>query len=224
MNKNLLKKLLLFAVMLTMITGCTKGKDLTPLSFTPENYPVIDGSTVTIPLSEHLASSLLQLPLEEARQYVLHNKTHEAYINLIDKKADLIFVTSPSEEELSLASAANITLEVIPIVSEAFVFLTGADNPVEELTLAEIQGIYTGEITNWQEVGGKNLPIIPYQRPVNSGSQTGFLELVMKDLVPMDAPMTQVIAGMGDLIDTVAAYTDEPQGLGYSYFYYTTEM
>ncbi|HBT18819.1 MAG TPA: hypothetical protein DEA52_02040 [Clostridiaceae bacterium] len=224
MMKNILKKLLLSLVMFTMVTGCTKGKESIPLSFTPDTYPIIDGSTVTIPLSEHLASSLLQLPLEEARQYVLHNKTHEAYVNLLDKKADLIFVTSPSEEELSLASAANITLEVIPIVSEAFVFLTGADNPVEELTLAEIQGIYSGKITNWQEVGGKDLPIIPYQRPVNSGSQTGFLELVMKGLVPMEAPTTQVIAGMGDLIDTVAAYTDEPQGLGYSYFYYTTEM
>ena len=40
---------------------------------------------------------------EEARQYIVHNKTHEAYVNLIDGKADIIFVTSPSEEELAYA-------------------------------------------------------------------------------------------------------------------------
>ena len=40
----------------------------------------------------------------------------------------------------------------------------------------------------------------------------------------MEAPSALVIAGMGELIDTVAAYTDEPNGIGYSYYYYTSEM
>jgi phosphate transport system substrate-binding protein len=46
----------------------------------------------------------------------------------------------------------------------------------------------------------------------------------MKDLTPMEAPIEQTIAGMGELIDSVAAYTDSPDGLGYSYYYYTSEM
>lgn len=215
----------LTAAVLILGSACSNAKQVpSKPSFTPETYPVIDGSTVTIPLSEHLAASMMSLPLSEARQYVLHNKTHQAYVNLIDKKADLIFVTSPSEEELALAKNKNVELEVIPVVSEAFVFLTGKDNPVENLSLQEIQKIYTGQITNWKEVGGEDLPITAYQRPVNSGSQTGFLELVMKNMTPMEAPTELVIAGMGELIDTVAAYTDAPDGIGYSYYYYTSEM
>lgn len=210
---------------LLLLSGCNTIKTQPEtLKFTAEQYPIVDGSTVTIPLSEALVAQLMDLPIEEARQYVVHNKTHEAYLNLIEKKADIIFVTSPSEEELKLAKSKKVEFEVIPIVSEAFVFLTGTDNTVDDLTLDEIRKIYTGEITNWNQVGGEDLPIIPYQRPVNSGSQTGLLDLVMKDTAPMDAPTEQIIAGMGELIDTVSAYTDEPNGIGYSYYYYTSEM
>ncbi len=210
---------------LLLLSGCNASKTQTDeLRFTAEQYPTVDGSTVTIPLSEALAAQLMDLPIEEARQYVVHNKTHEAYLNLIDKKADIIFVTSPSEEDLKLAKSRNVEFEIVPIVSEAFVFLTGTDNVVDDLTLDEIRKIYSGEITSWKQVGGEDVSIIPYQRPVNSGSQTGLLDLVMKDTEPMEAPTEQVIAGMGELIDTVSAYTDEPNGIGYSYYYYTSEM
>jgi ABC-type phosphate transport system, periplasmic component len=166
----------------------------------------------------------MDLPLDEARQYILHNKTHPAYVNLIYGKADLIFVTGPSEEELKLAEDQGVELEIIPVVHEGFVFLANKDNPVEGLTLEQIRGIYTGKITNWKEVGGSDMPITPYQRPVNSGSQTGFLEMVMKEEIPMEPLMEQVVAEMGALIDAVAAYDNEPSAIGYSYYYFVMDM
>jgi phosphate transport system substrate-binding protein len=211
------------------LCGCSAETDVTPPnieapSFTVDTYPIVDGSTVTIPLSEALSAKLMNIPVEEARQYIIHNKTHQAYLNLIDKKTDLIFVTSPSAEELQIAKDAGIELELIPVVSEGFVFLTNKDNPVTNLTLQQIRDIYTGDITNWSGVGGSDVPIIPYQRPVNSGSQTGFLDLVMNGLTPIDPPMEQIIAEMGALIDAVATYKNEPDAIGYSYFYFVTDM
>lgn len=193
-------------------------------TFTPETYPRVDGSTVTIPLSEALAARMMNMSPEEVRPYILHNKTHQAYINLIEKKTDLIFVTAPSEEELALAKTAGVEFEIIPVVSEAFVFLVNADNPIAGLTPADLQNIYTGKITNWSEVGGKDLDIIPYQRPVNSGSQTGFLEMVMPGLTPMDPPMEQVVAEMGMLIDAVASFENGEGAIGYSYYYFVMDM
>jgi len=206
----------------SIIIGCQNGNE--ELRFTLDNYPKVDGSTVTIPLSEAVASELTGLSIEEVRPYILHNKTHQAYVNLIDKKADIIFVTSPSEEELALAREKGVTLEIVPIVSEAFVFLTSTDNSIKGLTLEQIRQIYAGNITNWSEVGGANAPIVAYQRPVNSGSQTGFLDLVMKDLTPMSPPTEKVIAEMGALIDAVATYDNVPDALGYSYYYFVTDM
>ena len=72
-------------------------------------------------------------------------------------------------------------MEVTPVVNEGFVFFTNVNNLVNGLSLKEIQDIYTDKITNWNQVGGDNAKIIAYQRPENSGSQTGMLSLVMKD-------------------------------------------
>jgi phosphate transport system substrate-binding protein len=213
-----------FLTIFFFLFSACQQKPIEPTTFTLENYPRVDGSTVTIPLSEALAARLIQLPIEEVRPYILHNKTHEAYVNLIENKTDLIFVTSPSEEELALAATYDVELEVIPVVSEAFVFLTHANNPVTNLTLEDIRRIYAGELTNWSQVGGADLPIIPYQRPLNSGSQTGFLELVMKDKAPMDPPLEHIMAGMGELIDAVASYQNQPDALGYSYYYFVVDM
>ena len=223
--KKMKKRILLFVIcvvlLISLLVGCQKIEDSI---FTLDNYPKVDGSTVTIPLSEAIASKLTGRPIDEVRQHILHNKTHEAYLNLLNKKADIIFVTSPSEEELALAKEKGITLEVIPIVSEAFVFLVHTDNPVNGLTLEEIRRIYGGDITNWSDVGGGDIPIIPYQRPVNSGSQTGFLDLVMKDFTPMEPPMETIVADMGGLIDAIAVYNNNHSALGYSYYYFVVDM
>ena len=194
------------------------------LTMKPEAYPRVDGSTVTIPLSEAVASAVLHLPLEEARQYVPHNKTHQAYLNLVDGTADIIFVTSPSEEELAYAAEKGVELTVTPVVSEGFVFLVNKANPVDSLTLEQIRDIYAGRITNWQEVGGSDEPIIAFQRPENSGSQTGMLDLVIRADEIMPAPTEKVVAEMGALIDAVASYDNAQNAIGYSYYYYATDM
>lgn len=216
----------LMAVMALLVfglSGCTKSQTTMP-SFTLDNFPILDGSTVTIPMDEALMAKLTGKSIETVRPYVLHNKTHEAYVNLINKTVDLILVTSPSEEETALATQNGIELEVVPIVSEGFIFLTHKDNPVSSLTFKQIVDIYSGKITNWKEVGGKDELIMAYQRPVNSGSQTGFLDLVMKDVQPMTPPSTWIYAGMGDLIEAVADYDNAPNALGYSYYYFVTDM
>ena len=219
MSKSLLNITFMIILMFS-VTACSSDRP----TFTLENYISVDGSTVTIPLSEAIAAALTNEIIENVRPYILHNKTHNAYVNLIDGKADLIFVTSPSEEELEYAFEQDVELEVVPIVSEAFVFLTHVENPVNNLTLEEIQKIYTGEITNWSEVGGEDVPIIPYQRPVNSGSQTGFLDLVMGEKTPIEPPLEQIQADMGMLIDAVATYENAPDALGYSYYYFVVDM
>lgn len=189
-----------------------------------KDYPKVDGSTATIPLSEAFGAAVMGLPLEESRQYIIHNTTHNAYLNLIDGKADIIFVTSPSEEELAYADQGGVKMEVVPIVSEGFVFLTSRDNPVKSLSLEQIREIYSGKITNWKDVGGEDKKIIAYQRQPNSGSQTGMLDLVIGPDEIMTAPTEKVIAEMGALVDAVAVYTNKEDAIGYSYYYYVTDM
>lgn len=191
--------------------------------FTKDNYPKVDGSTATIPLSEAIASNILRISGTEASKFIKHNTTHNAYVNLINNSADIIFVTEPSKEELNLAKEAKVELEVIPIVKEGFVFLVNTKNPMNSLTTKQIKDIYQGKINNWKTVGGEEKEIIAYQREPNSGSQTLMEQLVMRGLTLVDHPKT-LVYGMEGLIESIAKYDNSEKALGYSVFYYAKTM
>ena len=149
--------------------------------------------------------------------------TIEAYERLIRGKTDVIFCAAPSQAQLDAAAAAGVQLHMTPIGREAFVFFVNSENPVTGLTVEQIQGIYTGEITNWKELGGKNQRIRPYQRAENSGSQSALLRL-MAGLPLMEPEKEDRIAGMGGIITEVASYRNHKNAIGFSFRFYSTEM
>lgn len=188
-----------------------------------ENFPKIDASLATQPLTNAFVKNFTGL--EEFDESVLnYSNTHPGYVKLINDEVDLIVVTEPSKEELELAKQKGVELEVIPVVKEGFVFYVNAQNKVENLSIEQIQKIYTGEIKNWKEVGGDDEPIMAYQRPVNSGSQTGMLSLVMKGLPLMEAPKENLVDTMYEIVNLVSNYKNGKNSLGYSYYYYANTM
>ena len=149
--------------------------------------------------------------------------TIEAYQRLIAGKTDIIFCAAPSQDQLDAAAAAGVQLHLTPIGREAFVFFVNSENPVAGLTVEQIQGIYTGQIKNWRELGGKNQKIRPYQRAENSGSQSALLRL-MEGLPLMEPEKEDRIAGMGGIITQVASYRNHKNAIGFSFRFYSTEM
>jgi len=190
--------------------------------FSIENYPRIDGSTATIPLAEAFKADFTGTDINEVQ--VEHSKTHNAYVNLINGDTDLILATYPSEEEQKLAKDQDVELEIVPIVKEAFVFFVNKNNPVENLTLNQIQNIYSGKIKNWKDVGGTDSKIVAFQRPENSGSQSGMLELVMQGIKMMEPTTETISQNMDDIIDVISDYDNRETAIGYSYYYYATTM
>ena len=149
--------------------------------------------------------------------------TTMAYERLINGETDIIFVGGPSADQLAMAEEAGMEFHLTPIGREAFVFFVIGENPVTGLTVEQIQGIYTGEITNWREVGGKFQKIRPYQRAENSGSQTA-LQRLMAGLPLMEPEKEDRIGGMGGIITSVASYRNHKNAIGFSFRFYSTEM
>ena len=179
----------------------------------------VDASLATQPLMDAYVEGLNDYNLKKD-----YTNTDPAYTKLINGETDLIIVTEPSSDELKRASDAVVELEVTPVVNEGFVFFTNVNNLVNGLSLKEIQDIYTDKITNWNQVGGDNAKIIAYQRPENSGSQTGMLSLVMKDKKIKEPKREEYIESMARIIDAVANYDNSKDSVGYSYYYYATTM
>ena len=192
--------------------------------FTLEEYPKVDASLAIHPLVDSIAANFLGMKESELDFEYTTTRSSEVYRNLIDGKVDVIFAAEISEEDKEYAKQQGVELTILPTTSSAFVFILHTENPVSGLTFEQIQNIYTGEITNWSEVGGNNEDIIAYQRPTGSGSQTAMLSLVMKEKEIMVPPVNQLQGEMGGLIDAIAEYDNAENAIGYSYFYYVNTM
>lgn len=242
MKNRLVSSLLLAAVLALSACGApgaTSASSSSPSSsapaepqknqfvFTRESFPHLDGSTSTVPLAQAIASVLLGETRDEVSNLFSFSKTTQSYRMLMwsdGKSTDLLIAAEPPEVIWQEKDAQNFQWQMEPFAIDALVFVVNADNPVDSLTTEQLQKIYTGEITNWSQVGGDALPIIPFQRNEEAGSQTAMNKLVMKDLSMMEAPSDYVRGEMGDLIEAVAAYDDSPSAIGYTMYYYANDM
>jgi phosphate transport system substrate-binding protein len=210
--------------------------------FSLDNYPKVDASTSAGPLNTIFACKLLGIKYQWVKTYnglwdlepILKNKnnikkfdeliktsgTHPSIVNLIDKKADFVLSARKiSHDEITYSDSKGVELIEIPIAWDAFVFILHNGNPVTTLTIEQIQDIYTGKITNWNEVGGNNSSITPYIREPNSGSQELMELLVMKDKEIMDFLQISWEA-VFTMTGAFEAVQSDVNGICYTVFYY----
>lgn len=216
---------------------------------TISNFPIIDGSDSTEPLRLILMSKLLGFDYEwisspfvqpeEAPNWVmpkytgnseeirkleesrlLNSNTHGSFLKLIDDKVELIITArSISRDEKVYAEEKSVTLIEKPIARDALAFMVNKKNPIDSLSIKQIQSIYTGDIINWSEVGGWDCEMHPYVRNRNSGSQEKFETMVMAGLAIKDFPIMYVGSTM------TAPYHQldrDSTGIAYTPFYYFT--
>ncbi|SFM02541.1 phosphate transport system substrate-binding protein [Gracilibacillus orientalis] len=189
-----------------------------------ENLPRLDGATALYPVYSSFAQAVY--PEKEyhiSNSEVISSQTSGAFNNLIYGSADIAFLAEPSEEQYEKAEKRNVELFLTPIGREAFVFFVHHSNPVESLTVEEIQAIYSGEITNWKEVGGKDKEIVAFQRPEGSGSQSALIRF-MDGKSLMDPPADEIVTGMAGIIRETSNYRNQRNAIGYSFRYFSQEM
>ena len=84
------------------------------------------------------------------------------------------------QSEIDQAEANGVEPYEIPVATDALSVVVHPSNPVSELTVAQLSAIYTGEITNWNEVGGNDVEIVAIARDTNSGTHVFFKEQVVQ--------------------------------------------
>ncbi len=196
----------------------------TPFTFTRDNMPVMDGSTSLVPLAQAAASLLLGEEPMYVEGLTQFNRTSQSYRNLMWDKCDILIASWPAESIFLELKAEAFEYEMEPIATDALIFVVNENNPVDNLTTEQIMGIYTGEITNWSEVGGNDEAILPFQRNSGAGSQALMEKLIMGDTPMMEAPTELVAGSMGELMEWVKSYDNSSNALGYSVYYYANDM
>ena len=184
-----------------------------------ENLPVIDGAAAFFPVYSAFVNAVYPETTELYDGVFEYNNTPGGYQLLAEKGIDLFLGVYPSEEQKAYAEECNTTFVYTPVGTEAFVFFVHKDNPIDNLTTEQIKGIYSGEITNWKQVGGKNEEIAAFQRNEGSGSQS-MLKRFMGDTPIMEAPTEMVNTMMSGIIEQVSNYRSKSNSIGFSFRYY----
>jgi phosphate transport system substrate-binding protein len=127
------------------------------------------------------------------------------------------------DEEIQAARANGFEPVEYVIARDAIAIVIHPDNPVDELTLQQISDIYSGKITNWQQVGGEDRPIVLLSRETNSGTHVYFLEEVIrlgqkdnKTLFSQDTLLLPSSEGIG------VEVRQNPNAIGYDGLGYVT--
>jgi len=83
------------------------------------------------------------------------------------------------KKEKKLATGRGITPVEIPVARDGIVVIVNRENAVSELSIEQIGSIFSGTVTNWQELGGPDLPILVLSRESSSGTFVFFQEHVL---------------------------------------------
>lgn len=193
---------------------------------TVEDFPALDGSTACIPLMAQMMADTTGRDLVEAQSTISVSTTAYAWENfgLYDTDTQMLVVYEAPDYVKKELEEAKAELESKPIGRDALVFIVNENNPVKSLTQQQLKDIYAGKITNWKDVGGEDLDIVAFQRGEDSGSQTLFKKLLIQDGELMDPPTELAPAAMGELVDSIAAYNNSANAIGFSVYYYIDQM
>lgn len=114
-----------------------------------------------------------------------------------------------NSKEMESALSNNVSPTRIVIAIDGLTVLVNAANPVTKLTMEQIGAIYRGDIKNWSEVGGSDMPIALYGRQSNSGTYGFFREMVLK------GEYSQAMKTMNGSSQIAEGVKADPSGIGY---------
>lgn len=179
-----------------------------------EDLPVLDGAAALVPVYAAIIDNVYPVgsvtyeggvfsdnnyygenfAADSAMQY---QNTVRGYRAIVDGTTDIFFSAAPSAEQKQYAQDQGVELVYVPVGLEAFVFFVNTNNPVESLTTEQVRGIYSGNYTNWAQLGGPNRIINPVTRLEGSGSQSAMETFMGERQIAPKSPLAITGASIG---------------------------
>ncbi len=181
--------------------GCSRKHDTGQKSTTASASLTVKGSDTMVNLMSNLAEAYMQVH-PNVNIAITGGGSGTGIAALINGTTDICAASRTMKpEEVDQGKSRGVTPRETVVGQDGLAVMVNKDNPVSELTLEQLRKIYTGEYTNWSEVGGITQPIIVLSRESNSGTYVYFQEHVLekKDftpkarLLPSTAAITQSV-------------------------------
>ena len=164
------------------LLSCGHGETTNTTEHTTVNKKniTLKGSDTVLPLGQKEAELYMQKD-SAASISVTGGGSGVGLAALLEGTTDIAMASRDikTEEKLKFSEKQR-EIEQVVIAYDALSVIVNPENKVGQLTREQIEKIYTGEITNWKEVGGENEKIVAYSRESSSGTFEFFKEAVME--------------------------------------------
>lgn len=213
-----MKKIKFFSYLLiTILTvsilfiGCKKKTDEVE-----KTVITVKGSDTMVNLSQKWAEEYMKLHPEVTIQ-VTGGGSGTGIASLLNKTTELANASRELKpSEIEDAKAKGITPVTYNVALDGISIIVNPQNKINALTLKQLSDIFAGNITNWKQLGGADMPITLYGRENSSGTYEFFKDHVLgKDANGRQvdySPSTQVLQGTAALGEAVAR---DIKGIGY---------
>ncbi|MBA2846990.1 phosphate transport system substrate-binding protein [Methanococcus maripaludis] len=166
----------------------------------------ISGSTTVLPIAEEAAKQFMT----KNKNYMIEVTGGGSGLGVKEAGENLNDIGMASRDVKSSEFEIYPSLQVFGIAKDGVAIIVQPENPVSSLTQEQVIAIYSGEITNWNEVGGNDAPITVYTRDEESGTREVFFEKALnKGNITKKAV---VVASNGAMKSSVKA---DVNGIGY---------
>jgi len=182
----------LFLILLTVLFACNQRR----------SGIIIAGSTSIQPFIEKVAENFME-KYPTIKTYVQGGGSTAGIQATFNKTCDL----GTSSRKLK-PNESNLKKFLIAI--DGITVIVHENSLINNLTIEQIRGIFSGKIKNWKELGGKDQEIIPVTREEGSGTRASFEDMVMGGVAISDACLVQDSNGA---VREIIATT--PEGIGY---------
>ncbi len=172
-------KLFLFALVPALVLTSCGNNEKQDESKKEEISFTIKGSDTVLPLTQKAAELFMKTASENSIT-VVGGGSGVGISALMDGTTDIAMSSRDlkTDEKLKLSEGGH-DVKISIIAFDALAVVVNPSNGVSNITREQLEGIFTGAIKNWKEVGGKDLKIIAYSRESSSGTYEFFKEHVM---------------------------------------------
>jgi len=202
------RKGLLMLAMLAVATSAFAAKD--------KNSIQVKGSDTMVNLGQAWAEKYME---KDSANFVAvtGGGSGTGLSSLISGTCDIAMSSrNIKEKEIALAKQKGVNPNEIKVALDGLAVVVNPNNPVSQLTVDQLAAIFTGKVTNWKEVGGKDGKIVLLSREVNSGTHVYFKEHVLRR---NDPASREEFAASALMLPSSQAIADEvatnPAAIGY---------
>lgn len=170
------KKLLILIMMVMLSTGCRRNSG----SDSSHGVIQIKGSDTIVNAEQRLSEEFMKdYPFVFVA--VTGGGTGVGIASLINKTCNVAAASREMKaKEIDQAKKRGVNPKEIVVAYDGVAVIVNHNNPISQLTIEDLHKIYTGKVTNWKQLGGKDLSIVTLSREVSSGTHAYFKEEVVQ--------------------------------------------